>query len=165
VHEYFYGKQLPSPPGSSSGLAGSGPEQAPRFRPHRLELSLSGCTFLSAGGVRLSDSMRPLGTGQEEEKAAGAGAGGAGRLLPVPPSADLEHAMLAVLHPPPLLAEHSKEHSKEDSEGGGYMNSNIAGFVYVVKLEPELNTVTVLSPCPGKLPSTTFLLGSIKWVE
>lgn len=140
VHEYFYGKKR----------IVAGEEQPPRFRPHRLELSLSSCTFLSNGGVRLSESMRPLG----QETSGTQGGGTSGGLQPVPPSSDLEHAVLAVLQAP-----------DDGSSDGQRVPSNIAGFVYVVKLELDLNTVTVLSPCPGKLPSLDFVVGSIKWVE
>ena len=83
------------------------------------------------------------------------------RLLPVPPSKDLEHAVVAVLQ---------GQGQGQGGEGGGdeehvHSSTNIAGFLYVVKVEPELNTVTVLSPCPGALPSSHFLVGSIRWME
>mmetsp|Transcript_26229 Transcript_26229/g.44221 ORF Transcript_26229/g.44221 Transcript_26229/m.44221 type:complete len:462 (+) Transcript_26229:177-1562(+) len=143
VHEYFYGKKV----------IVAGEEQPPRYRPHRQELSLSSCTFFSCGGVRLSESMRPLG----QEKAA---QGGAAVLQPVPPSMELEHAVLAVLQ-----AQEGAAGPESNSSDGQRTPANIAGFVYVVKLEQDLNTVTVLSPCPGKLPSLDFVVGSIKWVE
>jgi polyribonucleotide 5'-hydroxyl-kinase len=94
--------------------------------------------------------MRPLG----QETSGTQGGGTSGGLQPVPPSSDLEHAVLAVLQAP-----------DDGSSDGQRVPSNIAGFVYVVKLELDLNTVTVLSPCPGKLPSLDFVVGSIKWVE
>ena len=138
-HEYFYGKRR----------VVAGEEQPPQFRPHRKDLSLSGCTFLSGGGVRLSESMRPLG-----QEAAGAAGGASSGLQPVPPSSELEHAVLAVLQ-----AEQGGGADAQRSPG------NVAGFVYVVKLEQDLNTVTVLSPCPGELPSLDLVVGSVKWVE
>ena len=147
VHDYFYGKPVATLPDA--------PEQPPRYRPHRMELSLSDCTFLRAGGVLLSDSMRPLGSDQDSTQL-----GTENWLQAVPPTLDLEHAVMAVLQEGQYT---DKESDKKAI--GDRIYSNVAGFLYVVKVEPDLNTITVLSPCPGRLPSANFLVGSIKWVE
>lgn len=44
-------------------------------------------------------------------------------------------------------------------------DANCAGFVYVTAVDEQRRHITVLSPCPGKLPSTFLILGSIKWIE
>ena len=47
---------------------------------------------------------------------------------------------------------------------------NAAGFVVVLEVAPKAGTITVLSPCPGKLPSRHLVVGSgevpcIKWMD
>jgi polyribonucleotide 5'-hydroxyl-kinase len=44
-------------------------------------------------------------------------------------------------------------------------DANCAGFVHVTGVDEQRRHITVLSPCPGKLPSTFLILGSIKWIE
>lgn len=44
-------------------------------------------------------------------------------------------------------------------------DANCAGFVYVTAVDETKKQMTVLSPCPGKLPSSYLILGSIKWIE
>lgn len=44
-------------------------------------------------------------------------------------------------------------------------DANCAGFVYVTAVDESKKQMTVLSPCPGKLPSSYLILGSIKWIE
>ncbi|PXF40752.1 Protein CLP1-like [Gracilariopsis chorda] len=39
------------------------------------------------------------------------------------------------------------------------------GFLHVVKVDVERNSMTVLAPSPGTIPSTILLVGDTKWVE
>jgi polyribonucleotide 5'-hydroxyl-kinase len=41
----------------------------------------------------------------------------------------------------------------------------MAGFVHVLEVDEAKQTMTVLSPCAGNLPSKYLLLGSLKWIE
>ncbi len=41
----------------------------------------------------------------------------------------------------------------------------MAGFVHVLEVDEQKQTMTVLSPCAGNLPSKYLLLGSLKWIE
>ena len=41
----------------------------------------------------------------------------------------------------------------------------VAGYVQVTEVDDAAQTLSVLSPCPGPLPSRFLLLGSIKYVE
>lgn len=52
--------------------------------------------------------------------------------------------------------------SEEDDQ---LSNSNIAGYLYVTAVDETKKQVTLLSPCPGKLPSPFLLVSSIKWLE
>lgn len=42
---------------------------------------------------------------------------------------------------------------------------NVAGFVYVTGVDEAKRQLTILTICPGKLPSRFLLLGNLKWIE
>lgn len=52
--------------------------------------------------------------------------------------------------------------SEEDDQ---LSNSNIAGYIYVTAVDDVKKQVTMLSPCPGKLPGPFLLVSNIKWIE
>lgn len=41
----------------------------------------------------------------------------------------------------------------------------VAGFLHVLDADEAKQTLTVLAPCPGSLPSRFLLLASLKWIE
>jgi polyribonucleotide 5'-hydroxyl-kinase len=41
----------------------------------------------------------------------------------------------------------------------------VYGFVHVSKVDVDRNTLTVLAPSPGRIPSNFLIQGSIKWME
>lgn len=45
------------------------------------------------------------------------------------------------------------------------LTSAVHGFVHVVKVDTERNTMTVLAPSPGKIPGKFLLAGDTKWIE
>ena len=45
------------------------------------------------------------------------------------------------------------------------ITSNIAGFISIVQIDIDRGYMTILCPCPGALPSSYLLVGSIKWLE
>jgi polyribonucleotide 5'-hydroxyl-kinase len=90
------------------------------------------------------------------------------QLIKVKFSHDMINCILAVIHPP--------EDDIDDSGSKIFQNpsqhlsmkllqSNVAGFLWVVQIDMEQDTIVVLSPCPGALPSNYLLVGSLKWVE
>ena len=86
------------------------------------------------------------------------------KLTRVQVSNDLVHCILAVLH---AGEEEETALSFENNSDipQHLLNSNIAGFLWVVQLDIERDIMTVLAPCPGAFPSKYLLVGSIKWVE
>ena len=109
-----------------------------------------------AGGVELSDGMKLIGeTSNQLENV---------KLTRVQVSNDLVHCILAVLH---AGEEEETALSFENNSDipQHLLNSNIAGFLWVVQLDIERDIMTVLAPCPGAFPSKYLLVGSIKWVE
>lgn len=156
VQEYFYGRRVPS------GV----PQQ---LSPCRMDIRLSTVKILKAGGVQLSEAMLPIGQAPANEPL---------RLVPVTPSQDLLHSILAVVHP--VTEDHpdsgnagavavvstsstSQPHSADKVQQ--LIHSNAAGFIYIVEINFDTDTIVVLSPCPGALPSKFLILGSIKWME
>ena len=76
---------------------------------------------------------------------------------------ELTNAVLAVLHVPPDAAAASKDFGATNNRA--LLQTNCAGFVHVKAIDNEAETVTVLAPCAGGLPSEHFLVGSISWIE
>ena len=126
------------------------------FSPARQDLRLSTLRLVRAGGVELSDGMKLIGeTSNQLENV---------KLTRVQVSNDLVHCILAVLH---AGEEEETALSFENNSDipQHLLNSNIAGFLWVVQLDIERDIMTVLAPCPGAFPSKYLLVGSIKWVE
>jgi polyribonucleotide 5'-hydroxyl-kinase len=124
-------------------------------------MKLSSLKFYRAGGLQLSEGMRLIGekvSAQENTQ-----------LVRISPSPDILNSIVAVLHP------------VEDETGGdvdtvssssrpvdtpaALSQCNVAGFLWIVQLDTEADSLTVLSPCPGVLPSKHVVVGSLKWVE
>lgn len=45
------------------------------------------------------------------------------------------------------------------------LRTAVYGFVHVVKVDGDRNTLTVLSPSPGKVPGRLLLVGDTTWIE
>lgn len=45
------------------------------------------------------------------------------------------------------------------------VSSPLYGFIHVVKVNVERNTMTVLAPSPGKIPGRFLVAGDMKWIE
>lgn len=177
ITEYFYGKRSPSDLMTSlnslstaaSSLQSQIESLPNRFSPSRIELSLKNYTLLKPGGIQLPQSMMPLGQLIERKQTSINEL----KLVPCPLSIDMEHTVIAVLHgtntlhgAPTLITPSTLS----ETVGGDdplqlLLGTNVAGFICVVKIDLEHDILTVLSPCPGHLPSTNLLVGSIKWVE
>lgn len=165
LREYFYGKPSPT---ALSTLSVLSPER-------REGLPLSSFLFLRAGGIQLTEGMRIIDrtTASHQDTC---------KLIKVLPSSDLLYSVVAVLHDPDgLLSSLSANLTSLPGSAGAGANagagktfaevsqqilaSNIAGFVNILQLDFEHDRMTILSPCPGALPSNILLVGSIKWVE
>jgi len=125
-----------------------------QFSPARIDLKLSNLSFVRAGGLQLSEGMRSMGDSSGP---------GVTDLVQVTPSAELLNSVLAVINPPDDF--NAAESSNSSQLPLDLIKCNVAGFIVVVQLNLESNVMTVLSPCPGALPSKFILVGSIKWTE
>lgn len=157
IHDYFYGTRRADSSGAVLGI--DHPDgNISLFSPSRIDLQLHRYTLLRCGDEKLSQSMVPLG-GQLTTAASAP----ALRLSPVVASMDLEHCILGVLYTPTHQQQDGE--SEELDMGVALLNCNVAGFVYVVKVDLDMNMITVLAPSSGPLPGTNLIVGSVKWVE
>eukprot|EP01114_Cavostelium_apophysatum_P001760 TRINITY_DN11535_c0_g1_i1.p1 TRINITY_DN11535_c0_g1~~TRINITY_DN11535_c0_g1_i1.p1 ORF type:complete len:477 (-),score=26.17 TRINITY_DN11535_c0_g1_i1:159-1460(-) len=72
------------------------------------------------------------------------------RLIEVIPSTEILNSILSVSHA---------------KSADTVISSNLAGFVYVSDVSFEKQKITLLSPCPGPLPSRFLVMGNIQWLE
>jgi len=168
VRDYFYG----APDHADDATAVSA---APSLKPHLAEVPLDRLRLWrwacdDGGG---SGGLVPVTGAVAAKKAA---ARFRGRLERAETTTALRHVLAAVLHePPPWEATEAADalgDSGDDDEtadaAGAYrlVGCNAAGFVVIQSLDAEKGTLTLLCPCPGKLPSSDLVLASgIKWTE
>ena len=79
----------------------------------------------------------------------------------------LLHSVLAVSYTPlagsdPTGAQ--KLYTPEE-EAEALLATNICGFVYVSEVDDTKRKMTILSPNPGRLPKTFFVVGALKWLD
>ena len=138
MHEYFFGKPITP------------------LSPKRITLLLSKYRLLQAG-VQLSEGMRIIGDSSSQSNPT--------QLERVKDVQQINKSILAILHPPAEDDEAAFAAEQRGEVPQSLIHSNVAGFVYVLDVSIEQDTMDVLSPCPGALPSIYLLLGSIKFQD
>jgi len=132
--------------------------------PHRMDLPLSKLVFVRVGGAQLSSAMRPIGSTEDTTL----------KLSVVRPSDALKSLVVAVLHPPTDGAGFGQEGTSAASNQGGddvppeLVSCNVGGFMTIVDIDVEHDTLTVLAPCPTSLdtlPSKYLLIGSVSYID
>lgn len=113
------------------------------FKPFTIVVDSSQVSIMKVGGTVsvVPDSVLPAGAESSLDP-----------LKPVPITSldELLHRVLAV----------SQAEREEDVP-----TAPLYGFVHVTKVDSERNSLTVLSPSPGKLPSRFLIAGDLKWIE
>ncbi|KAF0429404.1 Clp1-domain-containing protein [Gigaspora margarita] len=74
------------------------------------------------------------------------------QLVKVEPDDTIRHSILA------LTAANSPDEQT-------LLESNIIGFIYVSEVDTVRQKMTILTPCPGRLPKQYLIMGSYKWME
>ena len=187
IRRYFYGKhKFPSLIGKLGATTTTGGvinltinihTLPSSYSPSRQTLKLSQLRFYRAGGLQLSEGMRLIGestTSQDNTL-----------LLKITPSNDLINSIVAILHPTDddddVGTQSSTLQHQQKITGSGTGTSatggsatgsgstmhisNVAGFLCIVQVDIDNDTLVVLSPCPGTLPSRHLLVAGLKWVE
>ncbi|RYH19362.1 hypothetical protein EON65_26195 [archaeon] len=122
-------------------------------------MQLSSFVFLRAGGVQLTEGMRTMEKLNKQDDCA---------LRRIAPTADLAYSVVGVLHDvdkETLSPEEASQLTKPGDVPQALLRSNVAGFVSILQIDVENDRLTLLSPCPGALPSNYLLVGSVKWIE
>lgn len=114
-----------------------------RLSPFSTVLDFADITVLKVGGVAavVPDSVLPIGAQST--------------LDPLKPS--LVTSLSETLHKILGVSQASKQEE--------ILTSPVFGYVHVVKIDSERNTLTVLAPSPGRIPSSFLLAGDTKWIE
>jgi hypothetical protein len=100
--------------------------------------------------MSLSSSLLPLGAQQTTDVL---------QLQSVPVTEQVTHRLLGVCHPR-SVSEFDRTGSASRLYGSG-----VAGFVVVERVLMESETVHLLAPCAGALPSHALLVGDITWMD
>jgi hypothetical protein len=122
-------------------------------------LQISFFVFLRVGGVQISDGMKTIDRVAKPDDC---------RLVPINPPIDLTNYIVAVLND--IDHDHLDDGSgitaaKGEPDYQVLLRSNTAGFIHILSMDVNADRMTVLSPCPGSLPSNYLLVGSVKWTE
>lgn len=137
IDEYFYGKKVE--PGNPTTLF-----------PARINSRLSQYQFWQMGGLQMHEGIKVHGSSSTSDPL---------QLISVVPTRDnMLHSIVAVLHK-------SETSGEEISTTGGGDAEVVAGYLYIVEIDSDKDSVTFLAPSPGALPSKNIITGTIKWYE
>lgn len=114
--------------------------------PARIELKYSSYRLLKARGPTLPGHLMPVRFTAAEDPL---------QLDPVQLSADLKTCLVAVYHD-------SSDDAANQRNVENLIESNVAGFLYVVDVDLDNGLLIVLAPCPGNLPSKNVVVGTIR---
>lgn len=150
IREYFYGRAVAAQAQQALTTTVFSPER-------REAVPLSSFTFLRVGGVQLSEGMKVFGGSTHQD---------AFKLAKIVPTQELAYSVVAVLHNQDWDAPSDSSSKTPPGEvPQSLLNCNVAGFVSIVSVDVDRGVMTLLCPCPGALPSSNLLVGSIKWME
>ena len=133
--------------------------------PVRQDKRLSALRLLRAGGIMLTEGMRSVGDTTTVDTTT---------LTRITPSQDLLNFIVGVLHPP--VEEEDPAQGQGQGQGGrgdvigadvpsNLLTCNVAGFLRIVAIDIENDSISFLCPCPGNFPSRFLLVGTLKWLE
>ena len=154
MKRYFYGDVVE--PIAHATAASSNSAQAvtltrvPQLTPFLNQVQFNTLTIYKLSAIALSASLLPVGAGQSTDVI---------QVQKVDLSESLQHALVAVCHPHAVAAYQRSGRARDLYEAG------VAGFCAVERVVMDTDTVHLLCPCAGNLPSQTLLLGEITWME
>lgn len=154
MKRYFYGDLVEppqAPAGSSSAQAAAASlTRVPQLTPFLNQIQFNTVTLYKLSAISLSSSLLPVAQQQSTDSI---------QVQQVELSEALQHALLAVCHPLAVAAYQQSGRARDLYESG------VAGFCAVERVIMDTDTVHLLCPCAGSLPSQTFLVGDITWME
>lgn len=154
MKRYFYGDMVEplatAITSSSSSAQAATLTRTPQLTPFLNQVQFNTLTIYKLSAIALSASLLPVGAGQSTDSI---------QVQQVDLSESLQHALVAVCHPHAVAAYQRSGRARDLFEAG------VAGFCAVERVVMDTDTVHLLCPCAGSLPSQTLLLGDITWME
>lgn len=160
VKRYFYGDMVDPPkPSESTSTStsqagiGGGSTKVPQLTPFLVQVNFSEVEIYKLSSMALSSSLLPVAQQQSTD---------AIQISKVDLDTEaegLQHALVAVCHPTSVQAY------KESGRARDLVTAGVAGFCAVERVLKDSDTLHLLSPCAGSLPSKTLLIGDITWMD
>jgi polyribonucleotide 5'-hydroxyl-kinase len=125
-------------------------QKVPQLTPFLLQVPFADISIYKLSSMALSSSLLPVAQQQTTD---------AIQIEEVAVEEALQHALVAVCHP---LAVQT---FAQTGRGRDLWTSGVAGFCAVERVLTDSDTLHLLSPCAGSLPSKTLLLGDVTWME
>ncbi|VEU35315.1 unnamed protein product [Pseudo-nitzschia multistriata] len=162
VKRYFYGDLVADPNNNSTGDtiddgAGKPHRLVNQLTPFAIQLPFAEIKIYKVSSMALSNSLLPVNAAHQSTDAI--------QLAEIDIVGDpeaakgLQHALLAVCHPTAVARY------EQTGKGRDLVTAGVAGFCAVDKVVTETDQMHLLSPCAGVLPSKTFVVGDITWME
>jgi polyribonucleotide 5'-hydroxyl-kinase len=150
LKRYFYGEMVDAQPTAEPAPTNSVNSRVSQLTPFLLQLPFKQLTIYKFSSISLSASLLPVAAAQATEPV---------QFVTVSITDKLQHAVLAVCHP------HAVASYEASGKSSDLYAAGVAGFCAVERVSAESETVDLLSPCAGSLPSNTLILGDITWME
>jgi polyribonucleotide 5'-hydroxyl-kinase len=153
MKRYFYGDMIDAPAAAATtgtSTTTTPAARVPQLTPFLNQLSFHTITLYKLSSIALSASLLPVGATQNTDSI---------QVQQVELSEALQHALLAVCHPNAVAAFAQSGRARDLYEAG------VAGFCAVERVVMDTDTVHLLCPCAGSLPSQTLLVGDITWMD
>lgn len=144
MKRYFNGDMV-LPPNAQPGA-----NPVPQLTPFLAHIPFGDVKLYKLSSVSLSASLLPVAGTQATE---------AVQLTPVNVTEQLQHSLMAVCHPAAVSAYEESGNARDLYETG------VSGFVSVDRVAMDMEMLHLLCPCAGSLPSHTFLVGELTWME
>lgn len=153
MKRYFYGDTVEAAAPAASSTTSAAPARVPQLTPFLAQIPFDQVKIYKFSAMSLSASLLPVAAAQATESV---------QVVPVSlkeVASSLQHKLLAVCHPQVVDAFESSQRAKDLYEAG------VAGFCVVERVLEDTEMLHLLSPCAGSLPSHTFLMGDLTWME
>ncbi|CAJ1957849.1 unnamed protein product [Cylindrotheca closterium] len=150
VKRYFYGDFV-DPPKTADTTATT--SKVPQLTPFLLQLKFTDVEIYRLSSMALSSSLLPVAQQQTTDAVQ------ISRVDLDTEAESLQHALLAVCHPSSVAKWQASGRARD------LVCAGVAGFCAVERIHSETDSLHLLSPCAGSLPSQTLLLGDITWME
>ena len=140
---------------TSAGSVSSAKVMVPQLTPFLVQIAFGDIQLYKLSSIALSASLLPVAATQSTDAIQLAqvldlkDGGGEG----------LQHAVVAVAHPTAVAKYQSTQRARD------LVTAGVAGFCVIERVVVDTDTLHLLSPCAGALPSNTLLLGDVTWME